>query len=160
MFSRTVSSKDSHWERSRDDALHGASAAGDPDGLRDAWSGRVVRRRVMRTTQAWLPQATAAVVLWLAIASAVQAQQSVTMPSGDTLTIGGFVNATLYTDRALFGGFGQGQNAEWAAQAPRPVDPTFTDGEIRNTRIRFGFNGRSEEHTSELQSPMYLVCRL
>src|SRR5437762_9306894 len=23
-----------------------------------------------------------------------------------------------------------------------------------------GFEGRSEEHTSELQSPMYLVCRL
>src|SRR5437762_10613607 len=23
-----------------------------------------------------------------------------------------------------------------------------------------GFSGRSEEHTSELQSPMYLVCRL
>src|SRR5437764_3273265 len=26
--------------------------------------------------------------------------------------------------------------------------------------IRFGQAGRSEEHTSELQSPMYLVCRL
>src|SRR5437763_10247765 len=26
--------------------------------------------------------------------------------------------------------------------------------------MRDGFAGRSEEHTSELQSPMYLVCRL
>ena len=26
--------------------------------------------------------------------------------------------------------------------------------------ILFGLTGRSEEHTSELQSPMYLVCRL
>src|SRR5437879_9394281 len=26
--------------------------------------------------------------------------------------------------------------------------------------VRVGINSRSEEHTSELQSPMYLVCRL
>ena len=29
-----------------------------------------------------------------------------------------------------------------------------------NQRRKLNFNGRSEEHTSELQSPMYLVCRL
>ena len=80
--------------------------------------------------------------LWLAIApTPVIAQQSVHLSSGDTLTISGFVSATLYTNRAMFGGFGQGQNAEWAAQSAQPTDPTFTDGEIRNTRIRFGFNG-------------------
>src|SRR5437762_10746060 len=27
-------------------------------------------------------------------------------------------------------------------------------------RLRICWSGRSEEHTSELQSPMYLVCRL
>src|SRR5437764_8143023 len=30
----------------------------------------------------------------------------------------------------------------------------------RRARARAGANCRSEEHTSELQSPMYLVCRL
>src|SRR5437879_7062632 len=34
-----------------------------------------------------------------------------------------------------------------------PVDRTYT------ARL-LGFTQRSEEHTSELQSPMYLVCRL
>src|SRR5437879_9405320 len=36
------------------------------------------------------------------------------------------------------------------------------DYRIRSTRLEVGIDleGRSEEHTSELQSPMYLVCRL
>src|SRR5437879_6916711 len=36
------------------------------------------------------------------------------------------------------------------------------DAEARsgNSALRNGQTGRSEEHTSELQSPMYLVCRL
>src|SRR5437763_6004910 len=33
-------------------------------------------------------------------------------------------------------------------------------GTINRPRTSMGFNTRSEEHTSELQSPMYLVCRL
>jgi hypothetical protein len=53
--------------------------------------------------------------------------------------LSGFVGVTLYTNRAMFGGFGQGQNSEWAAQRGPTEDPTFTDGEIRNTRLRFGF---------------------
>src|SRR5437879_9686995 len=31
---------------------------------------------------------------------------------------------------------------------------------FRLTEMNVGYVGRSEEHTSELQSPMYLVCRL
>src|SRR5437763_9997144 len=30
----------------------------------------------------------------------------------------------------------------------------------RRSRVASGWRSRSEEHTSELQSPMYLVCRL
>ena len=73
--------------------------------------------------------------------SAVCAQQSVKLGAGDTLTISGFINATLFNDRGLFtGGFGQGQNAEWAAQVQPGVDQGFSDADIRNTRIRFDFS--------------------
>jgi len=61
---------------------------------------------------------------------------------GQTLTISGFMNATLFTDHGLFGGFGQGQNAEFAAApASQPTtDKLFTDGDVRNTRINFTFS--------------------
>ena len=36
----------------------------------------------------------------------------------------------------------------------------FKDPEDENDGGKRGENARSEEHTSELQSPMYLVCRL
>src|SRR5438552_11198000 len=68
-------------------------------------------------------------------------QQSVKLGAGDTLTISGFINATLFNDRGIFtGGFGQGQNAEWAAQVQPPTDQGFFDGDIRNTRLRFDFS--------------------
>src|SRR5437764_11739212 len=38
---------------------------------------------------------------------------------------------------------------------PAPVTP-----ETNIDDLRFRLSERSEEHTSELQSPMYLVCRL
>jgi hypothetical protein len=66
------------------------------------------------------------------------AQQTVKLGSGDTLTIGGFINATLHNNRGSFD-FGQGQNAEWASVAQPAVDKGFLDGDIRNTRIRFDF---------------------
>ena len=73
--------------------------------------------------------------------SALFGQQSVKLGAGDTLTISGFINATLFNDRGIFtGGFGQGQNAEWAAQVQPPTDQGFFDGDIRNTRIRFDFS--------------------
>src|ERR1017187_2097288 len=58
-----------------------------------------------------------------------------------------------------------------AEGAPRPVvdddgnppaeRPGLSEGKREPTRpeARTGRDGRSEEHTSELQSPMYLVCR-
>jgi hypothetical protein len=85
--------------------------------------------------------AAALTVLVPTLASPAAAQQTVRLSSSDTLTISGFVNMSLYTNRCFFGGFGQGQNAEWAAQAAPSVDQYFSDGEIRNTRIGFGFRG-------------------
>jgi len=70
--------------------------------------------------------------------SAVCAQQSVKLGAGDTLTISGFINATMFNNRGLFD-FGQGQNAEWASLAQPATDQGFLDGDIRNTRIRFDF---------------------
>src|ERR1017187_9226738 len=46
---------------------------------------------------------------------------------------------------------------EWFVLINRPryhFQPLRLDGVVQST------NNRSEEHTSELQSPMYLVCRL
>src|SRR5437763_16733243 len=44
-------------------------------------------------------------------------------------------------------------SASWA-----PVRPV--ESVPNRKKVVFGFQFRSEEHTSELQSPMYLVCRL
>ena len=76
------------------------------------------------------------------------AQQVVKFGEGQTLTISGFVSATMFNDRGLFSSFGQGQNAEIAA-CPVPI-PGCTgqpganrgifDGDVRNTRINFTFN--------------------
>src|SRR5690348_13167598 len=49
----------------------------------------------------------------------------------------------------------------WSGPAPGPccqVAMRFPRGE--NSRMRFDPAERSEEHTSELQSPVHLVCRL
>ncbi len=82
-----------------------------------------------------------ALVAFLGGPSAALAQQSVKLGAGDTLTISGFINATMFSDRGLFtGGFGQGQNAEWAAQVQPGTDRSFLDGDIRNTRIRLDFS--------------------
>src|SRR5438477_13207403 len=74
--------------------------------------------------------------------------QVVRLGEGETLTISGFISATLFNDRGLFSSFGQGQNAEIAA-CPVPI-PGCTgqpganrgifDGDVRNTRINFTFN--------------------
>src|SRR5205823_13351807 len=69
--------------------------------------------------------------------------QVVRLGEGETLTIGGFINGTLFNDRGLFSSFGQGQNAEIAAApANQPaVNQGIFDGDVRNTRINFTFNG-------------------
>src|SRR6266516_4268218 len=91
-----------------------------------------------------------ACVLSIAGAPPATAQQVVKLGEGETLTIGGFVNATLFNDRGLFRSFGQGQNAEIAAcpVLPTPgctvaqpgVNQGIFDGDVRNTRINFTFN--------------------
>jgi hypothetical protein len=92
----------------------------------------------MRRRIAWLPAVAVALAGFLGRPSAALAQQSVKLGAGDTLTISGFINATLFNNRGLFD-FGQGQNAEWASVAQPGVDQGFMDGDIRNTRIRFDF---------------------
>src|SRR5437660_9324975 len=52
----------------------------------------------------------AATVLVLGGARAASAQQVVKLGEGETLTISGFISATLFNDRGLFSSFGQGQN--------------------------------------------------
>src|SRR6266702_3059656 len=91
-----------------------------------------------------------ACVLSIAGAPPATAQQVVKLGEGETLTIGGFVNATLFNDRGLFSSFGQGQNAEIAACSVLPtpgctvaqpgVNQGIFDGDVRNTRINFTFN--------------------
>jgi len=84
--------------------------------------------------------AVAAAVVF-GVASPATAQQVVKFGEGQTLTISGFVSSTFFVDHGLFGGFGQGQNAEFAASpANQPTDDKlFTDGDVRNTRINFTF---------------------
>ncbi len=85
--------------------------------------------------------AVAALVI-LAGARPSPAQQVVKLGEGETLTISGFIDATLFNDRGLFSSFGQGQNAEIAAApASQPgITRGIFDGDVRNTRIDFTFN--------------------
>src|SRR5688572_15660498 len=80
-----------------------------------------------------------AVVLILGGVDPAPAQQVVRFGEGQTLTISGFMSATMFMNRSKFGGFGQGQNAAWAAQGEDTTDKTFLDGDVRNTRINFTF---------------------
>ena len=96
----------------------------------------------MRTRIPSLSVLAVAAVFLLGGARAATAQQVVKFGEGQTLTISGFINATMFYDHGLFGSFGQGQNAEFAA-APlnQPVtDKGIFDGDVRNTRINFTFN--------------------
>src|SRR6266702_130940 len=89
-----------------------------------------------------------AAVLVLGSARTASAQQVVKLGEGETLTISGFISATLFNDRGLFSSFGQGQNAEIAAcPVPIPgctgqpgVNQGIFDRDVRNTRINFTFN--------------------
>ena len=96
----------------------------------------------MRTRMASFSKLAVAGVLILGGARAATAQQVVKLGEGETLTISGFVNGTLFNNRGLFGFFGQGQNAEIAAApANQPgVNQGIVDGDVRNTRLNFTFN--------------------
>jgi hypothetical protein len=76
-------------------------------------------------------------------ASAQQpAGQVVRLGDGQTLTISGLVSSTLFMNSGRFGGFGQGQNAEWADSIQPTDDKSFLDADVRNTRINFTFSGQ------------------
>ena len=102
----------------------------------------------MRTRIASFCTLAVLVVFMLGGARATSAQQVVKFGEGQTLTISGFVSATMFNDRGLFSSFGQGQNAEIAAcRVPIPgctgqpgVNQGIFDGDVRNTRINFTFN--------------------
>jgi hypothetical protein len=100
----------------------------------------------MRKPLAALSTFAVAAVFIVGSAVAARAQQVVKLGEGETLTISGFINGTLFNDVGLFSSFGQGQNAEIAA-APgaaitsQPgVDRGIFDGDVRNTRLNFTFN--------------------
>ncbi len=93
----------------------------------------------MRMRMASFARLAIAVVLIVACAAAAAAQQVVKLSEGTTLTISGFISATMYNDRGVFGRFGEGQNAEWAAGTQPGPNQGFTDGDIRNTRFRLEF---------------------
>src|SRR3989441_9638107 len=97
---------------------------------------------VMSVRMASFSEVAVALILILAGVSPARAQQVLKLAEGETLTISGFISATLFNDRGSFaGGFGNGQNAEVAAApASQP--------------------GGSGEHTSEIPSLAYLLCRL
>jgi len=96
----------------------------------------------MRTRMASFSTFAVVGVLILGGARAATAQQVVKLGEGETLTISGFIDATLFNSRGLFGFFGQGQNAEIAAApANQPgVNQGIVDGDVRNTRLNFTFN--------------------
>ncbi len=104
----------------------------------------------MRTRMASFCTLAVLAVFMLGGAQTTSAQQVVKFGEGQTLTISGFVNATLFNDRGLFSSFGQGQNAEIAAPrvpiagSPQVFQPGVNqgifDGDVRNTRINFTFN--------------------
>src|SRR6266536_3104065 len=80
-----------------------------------------------------------AAVVTLGSTRTAGAQQTVKLGAGDTLTIGGFINATLFTNNGFFT-FGNGQNAEYANAAQPATDKSYMDGDVRNTRLNFTFS--------------------
>src|SRR5213592_1292093 len=98
----------------------------------------------MRMRMTWCSGLAVIGILMLGVARGVLAQQPagqvVKLGEGETLTISGFLSATLYSNSGFFN-FGNGQNAEYAAAAQPATDKTYLDGDVRNTRINFTFNG-------------------
>src|SRR5213079_3442462 len=117
--------------------LHDGSREGIVDAVRTFYGGGVMRTRM----PSFCTLAVLAVFM-LGGSRTSSAQQVVKFGEGQTLTISGFVSATMFNDRGLFSSFGQGQNAEIAAApAFQPgVDQGIFDGDVRNTRLNFTFN--------------------
>src|SRR5207247_3812062 len=120
--------------------LHHGSGEGIVDAVRTFYGGGVMRTRM----SSFCTLAVLAVFM-LGGSRTSSAQQVVKFGEGQTLTISGFISATMFYDHGLFGNFGQGQNAEYAA-APTgatgqpTTDKSIFDGDVRSTRINFTFN--------------------
>jgi len=80
-----------------------------------------------------------AAVVTLGSVRTAGAQQTVKVGAGDTLTISGFINATIFTNSGFFT-FGNGQNAEYANAVQPATDKSYLDGDVRNTRLNFTFS--------------------
>ncbi len=93
----------------------------------------------MRMRVARFPAIIVAAVVTLGSVRTAGAQQTVKLGAGDTLTISGFINATLFTNTGFFT-FGNGQNAEYANAVQPATDKNFMDGDVRNTRLNFTFS--------------------
>lgn len=74
-------------------------------------------------------------LVWAGVASA----QPVTT-GGEGLSIHGFVSASAFLQNQNFT-FGNGQNAEFPNPPETSTDRWFLDGDVRNTRLTFAFNG-------------------
>src|SRR5437762_9738585 len=68
--------------------------------------------------------------------------------------------STLFPYTTLFRSNSPLRPARGAAAGPHPRGAVAESRTFPSARGRCGTRERSEEHTSELQSPMYLVCRL
>src|SRR5437762_11353531 len=79
-------------------------------------------------------------------------------PEPSILAIYSPADACLVAHFLLFGGAPADQHHRFRAP-PDPARGHFP-GHCYRRAAEHRFAGRSEEHTSELQSPMYLVCRL
>src|SRR5690348_17945785 len=73
-----------------------------------------------------------------------------------------FPYTTLFRSRGLLDGDADAEGTELPPHRPRPHHlprDDRRDGQRRDERARVRAVLRSEEHTSELQSPVHLVCR-
>src|SRR3989338_10601832 len=84
-------------------------------------------------------------------------------PVADNGTPGGFATSS---DRTTSGGLGVGESSNTGTPLPGTGTPTDTGIDTQagsidtNSSGGSSAGGRSEEHTSELQSQFHLVCRL
>lgn len=79
----------------------------------------------------------ACAVLFATVASA---QTTIQLGGKSTLTIKGFISASLFAQDQNFT-FGNGQNAEWPTPPQSTVDRWFEGGDVRNSRLTFVFDG-------------------